>query len=157
MNEVGPFSVSFTITLGLIKPLFPVATKCRDRPTRPKAIAALHLLMRVRRLWDSWLATTIARFVVEREGHSDVQVEAIDIPEAHGVRIVSLAFCRAREQIAIGFQRGEYSQSSQILNEITSKLYVKSQYPAEVSFHAGKGVPSSWLHWTYHVDTANDW
>lgn len=54
-------------TLGLIPPLFFVATKCRDAILRHQALHMLHSLSRSERGWTSCMATMIARFVIEEE------------------------------------------------------------------------------------------
>ncbi|KAJ9643759.1 uncharacterized protein PV06_09059 [Exophiala oligosperma] len=54
-------------SLGLIPPLFLIATKCRHLHVRQQAAHILHDLRRAERVWTSCMATTIARFVIEEE------------------------------------------------------------------------------------------
>ncbi|KIV81615.1 hypothetical protein PV11_03786 [Exophiala sideris] len=54
-------------TLGLLPPLFFVATKCRDTVTRHKALDLLHDTSVSERQWTSCMATALAKFVVDQE------------------------------------------------------------------------------------------
>ncbi|KIW27629.1 uncharacterized protein PV07_07354 [Cladophialophora immunda] len=56
-----------TPTLGLIPPLFLVATKCRDTPIRQQASQLLHGMLRSERGWTSCMAATISQFVIQEE------------------------------------------------------------------------------------------
>lgn len=56
--------------LGLLPPLFFVATKCRDSIIRHKALDLLHDSAVSERHWTSCMATALAKFVVEQEEES---------------------------------------------------------------------------------------
>ena len=57
----------FKSTLGILSPLFLVATKCRNPSIRDRAIKALHSSARRERTWNSCIATILAQFVVHVE------------------------------------------------------------------------------------------
>lgn len=63
---------SFSAELGIVPPLFVVATKCRDPQTRRQAIQLLRSSARREGMWDSELAANI--------GHWVMQVEESDNP-----------------------------------------------------------------------------
>lgn len=54
-------------SLGVLPPLFFVATRCRVPSLRHRAIKALHASRRREREWNSCIATMLARFVVRTE------------------------------------------------------------------------------------------
>lgn len=62
---------SFSADLGIVPPLFVVATKCRDRALRWKAIQLLKSSPRREGMWDSELTARIAMWVADIEDTSD--------------------------------------------------------------------------------------
>lgn len=54
-------------TLGMIPPLFLVATKCRNRSIRQRAVELLHDVSAVENIWTSCMATLVARTVFRLE------------------------------------------------------------------------------------------
>ena len=54
-------------THGIIPSLFFTATRCRDLAIRNQAIELLHSTARTERGWSSCMATTLARFVIDKE------------------------------------------------------------------------------------------
>lgn len=58
---------SFALDLGIIPPLFVVATKCRDRRLRRDAIGILLSSPRREGMWDSILSGQVARWIMEIE------------------------------------------------------------------------------------------
>ncbi|KAI9648892.1 hypothetical protein NHQ30_001458 [Ciborinia camelliae] len=64
---------SFALDLGIIPPLFVVATKCRDRSLRREAISLLTSSHRREGMWDSRLCAVVGNWImrVEEEGLSD--------------------------------------------------------------------------------------
>ncbi|KIW89715.1 uncharacterized protein Z519_09871 [Cladophialophora bantiana CBS 173.52] len=69
---------TFTPTLGLIPPLFLVATKCRDSHIRGQALQMLHSVLRNERGWTSCMAATISRFVIQKELQSCVTPQTVE-------------------------------------------------------------------------------
>jgi len=81
-NPIGGFSYtarhikpSFSADLGIVPPLFVVATKCRDWPTRWKAIQLLKSSPRREGMWDSELTARIAMWVADVEEGSEQEPE----------------------------------------------------------------------------------
>ncbi|KAL1891538.1 hypothetical protein Sste5346_007630 [Sporothrix stenoceras] len=70
---------SFSTDLGIVPPLYVVATKSRDRVLRRQAIQLLRSSSRREGMWDSELAARIAMWVVdiEEEGEEDEFYEAL--------------------------------------------------------------------------------
>ena len=58
---------SFALDLGIVPPLFVVATKCRDRKLRREAIRLLLSSPRREGMWDSILSGRVAQWIVEIE------------------------------------------------------------------------------------------
>ena len=58
---------SLRTSIGMISPLFFVATKCRDPAIRRQAVALLHSTARSERGWTSCMATSLARWVIVQE------------------------------------------------------------------------------------------
>ncbi|KIW54863.1 hypothetical protein PV05_07195 [Exophiala xenobiotica] len=54
-------------TLGLLPPLFFVATKCRDSAIRHRALKVMHGTLVNEREWTSCMATAMARFIIDQE------------------------------------------------------------------------------------------
>ncbi|KAI1609218.1 hypothetical protein EDD37DRAFT_143019 [Exophiala viscosa] len=70
-------------TLGLLPPLFLVATKCRDSLIRHEALRILHDTSVTERQWTSCMATALARFVVEQEEEATLVSKRIRLLHAH--------------------------------------------------------------------------
>ncbi|KAI9898326.1 hypothetical protein N3K66_006686 [Trichothecium roseum] len=71
-NEVGAFVAahikpSFAADLGIVPPIWLVATKCREPRIRRRAIKVLHSSARREGMWDSAMAAKIAQWVMEVE------------------------------------------------------------------------------------------
>lgn len=69
-NHYGSYShikASFALDLGIVPPLFVVATKCRDRTLRREAIALLMSSPRREGMWDSFLCGKVAEWIMEVE------------------------------------------------------------------------------------------
>ncbi|KAI0852397.1 hypothetical protein F5Y00DRAFT_273814 [Daldinia vernicosa] len=62
---------SFSADLGIVPPLFVVATKCRDSVTRRQAIQLLRTSSRREGMWDSELAARIGMWIMEIEEGDD--------------------------------------------------------------------------------------
>ncbi|KAL7625086.1 hypothetical protein AAE478_004300 [Parahypoxylon ruwenzoriense] len=62
---------SFSADLGIVPPLFVVATKCRDPLTRRQAIQLLRTSSRREGMWDSELAARIGLWIMEIEEEDD--------------------------------------------------------------------------------------
>ena len=58
---------SFALDLGIVPPLFVVATKCRDRKLRREAIRLLMSSPRREGMWDSILCSKVATWIMEIE------------------------------------------------------------------------------------------
>ncbi|KAK0752394.1 hypothetical protein B0T18DRAFT_436452 [Schizothecium vesticola] len=72
---------SFSADLGIVPPLFVVATKCRDRALRWKAIQLLKSSPRREGMWDSELTARIAMWVADIEDTSDPAESAHSEPD----------------------------------------------------------------------------
>ncbi|KAK1754785.1 hypothetical protein QBC47DRAFT_461823 [Echria macrotheca] len=70
---------SFSADLGIVPPLFVVATKCRDRPTRWKAIQLLKSSPRREGMWDSELTARIAMWIADIEDGPEPEVNLDDL------------------------------------------------------------------------------
>jgi len=66
---------SFSADLGIVPPLFVVATKCRDRALRWKAIQLLRSSPRREGMWDSELTARIAMWVADIEDTGDPEAD----------------------------------------------------------------------------------
>lgn len=62
---------SFSADLGIVPPLYVVATKCRDRVIRRQAIQLLRSSSRREAMWDSELTARIATWIMEIEEDDD--------------------------------------------------------------------------------------
>jgi hypothetical protein len=63
----GGQTTVFCLDMGIIIPLYTVASKCRDSTIRRKAIALLRSTSRQEGLWNSWLVARAAERIVEIE------------------------------------------------------------------------------------------
>ncbi|KAK0614094.1 hypothetical protein B0T14DRAFT_539695 [Immersiella caudata] len=70
---------SFSADLGIVPPLFVVATKCRDRATRHKAIQLLKSSPRREGMWDSELTARIAMWIADIEEAGDNELSLDDM------------------------------------------------------------------------------
>ena len=68
-------------SLGVIPPLFFVATKCRDPLIRHQALDLLHDTSRNERGWTSCMAWTLAKFVIDQEEEQVTDESATDAVE----------------------------------------------------------------------------
>ncbi len=105
LNPTTRGSASFYPSLGLISPLFCVATKSRDSRQQQHALRLLHKLKRKERTWNSCIAAQIARAVVNLENGFALKQGAQDIPEDCRVRLDSVAFEPHRQRILVFYRR----------------------------------------------------
>ncbi|KAH7318610.1 hypothetical protein B0I35DRAFT_451382 [Stachybotrys elegans] len=107
---------SFSADLGIVPPLFVVATKCRDPATRRQAIQLLKSSARREAMWDSFMVAQVAEWVM---GHEEGSAQAAQsppdslalIPDEHRVMITAVDFdlCARFANVSIGtrgVQRG---------------------------------------------------
>lgn len=66
---------SFALDLGIVPPLFVVATKCRDRMLRREAIALLISTPRREGMWDSLLCGKVGEWIMEVEEQGMMEFE----------------------------------------------------------------------------------
>jgi hypothetical protein len=66
-NRYMHIKASFALDLGIVPPLFVVATKCRDRKVRREAIRLLLSSPRREGMWDSILSGRVAQWIMEIE------------------------------------------------------------------------------------------
>lgn len=71
---------SFSADLGIVPPLFVVATKCRDALTRQQAIQLLRTSSRREGMWDSELCARIGSWIATIEEEDD---GVVDLPRPH--------------------------------------------------------------------------
>jgi hypothetical protein len=69
---------SFALDLGIVPPLFVVATKCRNRKLRRDAIRLLMSSPRREGMWDSILSGRVAKWIMEIEEEGMVAFDAYD-------------------------------------------------------------------------------
>lgn len=92
---------SFSADLGIVPPLFVVATKCRERRLRRQAIQLLRSSARREGMWDSELAANIGQWIMQVEENDDqAPLGALPtklIPEERRVMVKTVDFdLRAR-------------------------------------------------------------
>lgn len=66
-DSFSHIKASFALDLGIVPPLFVVATKCRDRKLRREAIRLLMSSPRREGMWDSVLCGKVGRWIMEVE------------------------------------------------------------------------------------------
>ncbi|KAI0122846.1 hypothetical protein BJ170DRAFT_114462 [Xylariales sp. AK1849] len=81
---------SFSADLGIVPPLFVVATKCRDSKTRNQAIQLLRSSSRREGMWDSELTARIGMWIAAIE-EEDIGVEASPRPTTSSTGRFSMA------------------------------------------------------------------
>lgn len=116
----SPKSQPWHTTLGLLAPLFFVATRCRIPTIRHRAIKTLHASRRREREWNSCIATMLARFVVRTEheymlaGAAGVGVSGIvygsavrndTVPAEHRICLQSVCFQREKGLVRVEYVR----------------------------------------------------
>lgn len=113
----GPSSFSstnfFCFDVGVIFPLFWVATKCRDSPTRWRAVKILASMNHQEGTWKSTVAAKVAEFVigVEEEG-LPMGVGQEQVPESSRVHLVNTIGDAERGEIRLRcLMRSEYDGS----------------------------------------------
>ncbi|CAD6443684.1 8c8647b3-1978-4f7f-8574-6262850a9fba [Sclerotinia trifoliorum] len=91
LRREGRKAASFTLDNEILQPLFLVATKCRHRSIRNKAILLLKQADRQEGLWNSLLSAKVAERIrdIEEAGLS----EGMEIiPESNRLRIITMKF-----------------------------------------------------------------
>jgi hypothetical protein len=123
-SERGPTSVRSS--LGLIPPMFLVATKCRDPVMRCRALELLHGSRRRERSRNSCVASMMAQTVIDAEEvrPRDCQNPQTALPTAdERVCLTHAAFDRTKAQITIGYTRTVWDASN------TSEVIIKPWIP----------------------------
>lgn len=77
-NSYAHIKASFALDLGIVPPLFVVATKCRDRKLRREAIKLLLSSPRREGMWDSILCGKVAEWIMEVEERGMRRFESWD-------------------------------------------------------------------------------
>jgi len=99
-------SFHFGFSLGLIPPLFLIATRCRDPAIRKEALAVLRSTHRSEGCWDSCSAALIAEYVVEiQERGLTVIQSAGDITAFSRLRLVGADVDYADQQLVLRVAR----------------------------------------------------
>lgn len=79
----------FGFSLGLISPLFLIATRCRDPTTRKEAVAVLRSMHRSEGCWDSCSAALIAKHVINVEERGLTVIQSMgDVTAFSRIRLV---------------------------------------------------------------------
>jgi len=90
----------------LIKSLFFIASKCREKPIRTEAINYLRSMSRREGIWDSKVTSTFATAIMELE-ESD---ESGLIPEHRSLRAIKTTFDLRKRQGKLRFGRQQWIQ-----------------------------------------------
>jgi hypothetical protein len=99
-------SFHFGFSLGLIPPLFLIATRCRDPALRKEALAVLRSTHRSEGCWDSCSAALIAEHVVEIEERGLTIIQAAgDVTAFSRVRLVGAEVDYAEQQLVLRVAR----------------------------------------------------
>lgn len=103
---------TFSLSLGLVVPLYIIVTRCRDPTIRRRALHLLYTCNRKEGIWDSRLAARVAQRIVEVEeagavplpGHVSsagtdtvVVISADQIPEHARIRELETSFLPDRK------------------------------------------------------------
>lgn len=102
----------FRSTLGVLSPLFLVATKCRVSSVRHRAIKALHASQRRERTWNSCIATMLARHVVSIEEKHCEEPRRSPVTEEHRIRLDSVTFDQPAGQISVSYLFSPYDDQA---------------------------------------------
>ncbi|KJZ74242.1 hypothetical protein HIM_06473 [Hirsutella minnesotensis 3608] len=95
---------SFSADVGIVPPLFVVATKCREPNIRRQAIQLLRSSARREGMWDSELAANIGQWIMQVEEYDDQApwgtIPSSPIPEERRIMVKSVDF-DLRERFAV--------------------------------------------------------
>ncbi|KAH8600109.1 hypothetical protein B0O99DRAFT_503521 [Bisporella sp. PMI_857] len=110
-GDGGLFShikASFALDIGIVAPLFVVATKCRDRKLRREAIRLLMSSPRREGMWDSILCGKVSQWIMEVEEEGLRHFEPWDpvganemVPEANRVMVKQILFDLQKREAAL--------------------------------------------------------
>jgi hypothetical protein len=85
--------LSFSFDLGIISPLWPVSSRCRDPFIRREAINLLYLVRRREGVWSSVVtAMVIEKIMLIEERNLQDTREARDIPSAARIRLLDVQY-----------------------------------------------------------------
>lgn len=96
----------FHPTLGALSPLFFIATRCRQRQIRQRAIRMMHSLLRRERTWNSCIAAMLARLTFQIEEKSSTGSHII--PETARIRLENVKFNIADSTIEVTYRCAPY-------------------------------------------------
>lgn len=109
--------------LGIISPLFLVATKCRFAPLRSRALKLLHSSSRVEHVWSSCIASTVAGHIIHQEEMMNSQTSKLF--QAEGIRFTPTSFRLHATQNSATLVFEAYSSSGQFLRTQHAQLLCK--------------------------------
>ena len=111
-SDRGPTCVRST--LGLLPPMFLVATKCRNSAIRKRALRLIHKSRRRERTWNSCIAYTLAYATIQLEERTanETAEKGLVIEEKIRVCLHSVCFDQANGRITIEYMRMPWTQSS---------------------------------------------
>jgi hypothetical protein len=96
-DSFSHIKASFALDLGIIPPLFVVATKCRDRKLRREAIRLLLRSPRREGMWDSILSGRVAQWIMEVE-EADLTGWEGPVPDDKRVMVKEVLFDMQRRE-----------------------------------------------------------
>jgi len=110
-SSQGP--ATFRPALGLVSPLFLVATKSRDLCVRQRVLEVLHRSRRWEKSWNSCIASLIAQAVLRVEDGSVSQsITRKSASEEQRIRLDNVSFDRDNQRIEIRYTRAPFHRTN---------------------------------------------
>jgi len=114
-------TTAFQIDMGVIPPLFHVASTCRHPVVRRKAIALLERVPSLQEgIWNAGMTARVARVVMEMEEYGIAEVrEAADVPDWARVSNVEPEFDKEGRRVTLTYTRIDRAEGSAARNTYT--------------------------------------
>ena len=108
----------FGFSLGLIPPLFLLATRCRDPIVRKSAISVLKSLHRSEGQWDSCSAAQIAEYIINIEERGLTVIHSVsDVPSFSRVRLLGAQVDYPNQQLVLRILRHPFDRIEAVIEE----------------------------------------
>ncbi|CAG8244994.1 unnamed protein product [Penicillium salamii] len=115
------YSLLFSFDLGIIPPMFLVASRCRHPIIRRKAIALMLQSPMYHGIWQDRYSGLCAQRIMEiEEQNTEIIMDRITVPEDQRIRKVSADLQEKESEITMQFVRSPFAPNSQIFTTSVS-------------------------------------
>lgn len=112
LEFISTASGRFSETLGIIPPLFFVATRCRSTALRQRAIICLHATKRHERSWTSCTAYQVASIVIRTEEVAQSPANSGPVSKDHRIQLTHFVVDKETSMLTVSYRHAPWNDSA---------------------------------------------